>query len=580
MTASGLLARLAIAAMRAAHVRHVIVCPGSRSAPLAYALGEDGGSSSADQMIEVHIRHDERVAAFTALGVGRDAPGPVAAGAVVTTSGTAVANLHPAVLEAHHAGVPLVVVTADRPPALRGTWANQTSELQAGLFGNAVRARLDLDDETASADPDAAWAALVGTLQAAYGDGPGRRPGPVHLNLGFTEPLVPAADEPLAQAAARPASVRMRADGGERGEWLEPGPRTLVVAGDGAGWQARWLAEAAGYPLLAEPSSGARTGPNLVQASRLLLDLPELADGVERVVVHGRPTLSRPVTRLLGRREVELVLVSPYDDWPNPGRPVRRVVGSLALRALEHSPKGWYRPDPDPWAQAWLDAGAAGRAALDSVLDAGGPTGLSGPLVARELVAAADGGEAIMAGSSNAIRDLDLAMPREHLVVANRGLAGIDGTLSTAIGLALARQAPVRALVGDLTFLHDANALLLEPGARRPDVQVVVLNDSGGGIFGLLEHGARAGEGPRQHATFERYFGTPHGADLASLCRAYGVDHVPVGDVDGLRCALQSPRAGLSVVEVALGPGYRAGLRDLHARIRTGVHAAARAAVG
>src|SRR4051794_21392424 len=180
---STVLARLAVAALREAGVEHVLLCPGSRSAPLAYALAAAGDDGSGPR---VHVRHDERVAAFTALG---------AAGAVVTTSGTAAANLHPAVLEAHHANRPLVVLTADRPVSLRGTWANQTSELQAGLFGDAVRARLDLADDDAAKDPDAARAAIAAVLAAAFGPG-GARPGPVHLDLGFADPLLPDDDEP------------------------------------------------------------------------------------------------------------------------------------------------------------------------------------------------------------------------------------------------------------------------------------------------------------------------------------------------------------------------------------------------
>jgi 2-succinyl-5-enolpyruvyl-6-hydroxy-3-cyclohexene-1-carboxylate synthase len=559
VTPSILLARLAVQALCRAGVRHVILCPGSRSAPLAYALAE------ADEPA-VHVRHDERVAGFTALGVGRDRPGP--AGAVVTTSGTAAANLHPAVLEAHSANVPLIVVTADRPPELRGTWTNQTSELQADVFGAAVRARLDLDDATAAADPDAAWSSLLDTLRAAYGRHAGERPGPVHLNLGMSDPLLPATHEQALTAArdgAEPLSHPAEGDVQELGA----GGRTLVVAGDGAGRQARELAEAVGLPLLAEPSSGARGGPGLVSVYRLLLELPELSDDVERVVVYGRPTLSRPVTRLLAGPGVELVLVSPYPHWPNPGRVARRVTALTA------------RPAAETWSARWLAAGAAARCALDSALDT--PVHgqiLTGPLVARELVTAMSPDERLVAGSSNAIRDLDLAMPGIDgpgpVVLANRGLAGIDGTLSTATGLALAAQAPVRALVGDLTFLHDANALLAEPGSQPPQLQVVLLNDAGGGIFSLLEHGARAEEGPAQSQTFERAFGTPHAVDVAALCRAVGVPHVPVADLPALRAALADPVPGTSVVEVALGAAYRQNLRSMHARIRAAVHEAAR----
>src|SRR4051812_40377682 len=305
---STLLARLTVEALRVGGVRHVVLCPGSRSAPLAYALG-------ASEAVRLHVRHDERVAAFTALG---------AAGAVVTTSGTAAANLHPAVLEAHHANRPLVVVTADRPRELRGTWANQTSELQAGLFGAAVRGRLDLADTDAAKDPPAAAKALLEVLAAARGP----RPGPVHLDLGFTDPLVPDDDEdgPVDDAAPDGVVAAPAPDASPAGPGvavLTPGPRTVLVAGDGAQPGVAELAAAAGWPLLAEPSSGV-AGQRSVAAYRLLLELPELGGEVERVVAAGRPTLSRPVTRLLARPEVDVVLLSPYDAWPEPGRPVRR----------------------------------------------------------------------------------------------------------------------------------------------------------------------------------------------------------------------------------------------------------------
>src|SRR4051812_31980779 len=336
---STLLARLTVEALRLAGVRHVVLCPGSRSAPLAYALG---GSDA----VELRVRHDERVAGFTAMG---------AAGAVVTTSGTAAANLHPAVLEAHHGRRPLVVVTADRPKELRRTWANQTSELQAELYGRAVRARLDLTDVDAAKDPEAALAALIEAVSAA-----GERCGPVHLDLGFTDPLLPDDDAgELPTAPARKAPEGISATG-----VVEPGPRTVVVAGDAdaeLGRQARDVALAAGWPLLAEPSSGA-AGPDAVAAYRLLLELPELGGAVERAVVYGRPTLSRPVTRMLNRPHVELVLVAGPSDWPDPRRPPPPA-----------PPPGLAPPPPASddrsWARRWALASFAARAGLDAALD-------------------------------------------------------------------------------------------------------------------------------------------------------------------------------------------------------------------
>jgi 2-succinyl-5-enolpyruvyl-6-hydroxy-3-cyclohexene-1-carboxylate synthase len=359
---------------------------------------------------------------------------------------------------------------------------------------------------------------------------------------------------------------------------LERGPRTVVVAGDRAGRGARWLAEAGGWPLLAEPTSGARSGRNAVAAYRLLLGRPGLGGAVERVVVLGRPTLSRPVTALLVRDDVEVVLVADHPDDRGPGRPVGRVVGSVVPAWLAGRPEGWYREPADPWLRAWQVAGAAARKAVDGVL---GTSGLSGPLVARELWACLGPHERLVVAASNAIRDLDLAghpwpdddpragdggdgvVPPCDRVLANRGVSGIDGTLSTAVGVAAATGSPTRVLVGDLAFLHDLGGLAVPARERDVDVQVVVLDDDGGAIFGLLEHGE-----PARAASFERVFGTPHGADLAGLARGLGLPVTPVDDVGGLRAALAEPAPGLSVLHV---PVRRDGLRALHERVRAAV---------
>jgi 2-succinyl-5-enolpyruvyl-6-hydroxy-3-cyclohexene-1-carboxylate synthase len=600
---STLLARLTVDALTAAGVGHVVLCPGSRSAPLAYQLARASNPA-------LHVRHDERVAAFTALGVGlADLGAGLAAptiGAVVTTSGTAAANLHPAVLEAHHANRRLVVITADRPRELRGSWANQTSELQAGLFGGAVRARLDLADTDAAKDPDAAWSALLDALAALRGRARGDRPGPVHLNLGFTDPLLPDDEVRATATADRLPDLRFdrlpdlrfdRLPDLPLAPLVDPplelpaGPRTVVVAGDGATAAAQVLAEQAGWPLLAEPSSGARRGPNAIGPYRLLLELPQFGGSIERAVVYGRPTLSRQVSRLLSRVGVEVVLVSPFRDWPDPGRPVTRAVaatgaGTGAAAPIGDAPIGAAPIGEAPpaldggWLRAWRAAAAAAIEALDAVLDGHASGGLiSGPLLARELAASLRAGEVLLAAASNAIRDLDLAArpfangPRT--VLANRGLSGIDGTVSTATGIALAAGAGgphTRVLVGDVAFLHDAGALLDDPGSGRPNLQIVVLNDDGGGIFSLLEYGERAAAGDGEAIEFERVFGTPHGADLGALCRGFGVPHRRVTTAGELQAALAAPPDGTSVLEVRASRG---GLRDLHATIRDAVHGSA-----
>lgn len=330
----------------------------------------------------------------------------------------------------------------------------------------------------------------------------------------------------------------------------------MVVAGDGAGRRARWLAEAGGWPLLAEPTSPARSGPNAVAAYRLVL--PHLAHLVERVVVLGRPTLSRQVTALLEREDVEIVVVGEHDHEPGPARAARRVVGDVVVSRGEEQAE---------WLRTWQTAGSAARQAVDAVLDAGP---LSGPLLARELWAALGDDERLVVAASNPVRDLDLAAhpwpdcDTGRRVLANRGLSGIDGTISTAVGVALATGAPTRVLVGDLAFLHDLGALAVPASERADlDLQVVVLDDDGGGIFALLEHGE-----PERAASFERVFGTPHGADLAALAAGFGVPVERVDDPAELRDALAKAPRGLSVLHVPVG---RDNLRALHERLRNGV---------
>lgn len=579
-------ARVLVQALAALGVREIVLAPGSRSAPLAYALADaarpDGDRPVGAPSLTLHVRVDERSAGFLALGLAKaaDAIGETRPVAVVTTSGTAVANLHPAVLEASHAGLPLLVLTADRPHELRGTGANQTTD-QVGLFGSAVRFAADVPAPTGRAGEGRDLRHVLSrAVAAALGSRTGA-PGPVHLDLAYREPLAPASAAWPAPSGAGLVEVQRRGATGAgseaHGSHATPAASddagTVVVAGDGAGPLARALAEANGWPLLAEPSSGALGGPCTIGAYRLLLARPELGGRVRRVIVLGRPTLSRPVTSLLARDDVEVVVVAPRGaDWPDASRSAAQVLVEVPARLLG-GPSGDGRPVAGPWLDAWVAAGAAALAAIDDVLDPGAlaapsraGTRVTGPLLARAVARATSEDDVLVVGSSNPVRDLDLvglggAAP---LVLANRGLAGIDGTLSTAIGVALALPARrVRALVGDLTFLHDVGGLLRGSLEASADLQIVVANDDGGSIFATLEHGA-----PERADVFERVFGTPHGADLSALCAAYGVRHTRVGDVDGLAPALAAPGPGVSVVEVRVD---RAGRRALTARIAEAV---------
>ncbi len=337
---------------------------------------------------------------------------------------------------------------------------------------------------------------------------------------------------------------------------LPLGPRTVVVAGDGAGPPARGLAERAGWPLLAEPSSGARTGDHAIRSYRLLLDGP-LGDRVERV---GGPRPPDPVPA--GQRRC---WPAPTSRWsrcrPEDAGRTARSRSTLAAAAVTAD------PDDRTWLEQWRAADARVSAGLDELVDAGErEAGLTPYAVAREVSAAVPPGGQLFVGASNPVRDLDLMAARYEVgarrkILANRGLAGIDGSLSTALGAALVRPgARNLALVGDVTFLHDLNALVLGPDESRPDLTIVVVNDDGGSIFATLEQGS-----PSYAGSFERLFGTPHGVDLAAACAATRTPHWRVGSVPELRQALASPNGGIDVVEARVRRDDR---RDVDAAVR------------
>ena len=520
------LARGVVSALLEAGVTDVVIAPGSRNAPLSFAAYD----AAAAGLLRLHTRSDERTAGFLALGLTKVG----ARAAVMCTSGTAVANLHPAVLEAAHAGLPLVVVSADRPARLRGTNANQTTD-QVGIFGPLV----ETVGLVAPADADA---------QSLVQD-----PGPRHWNVQLDEPLVPEdrwtpSPGPALQpnTGVRPAVL----------ELLPLGPRTVVVAGDDAGPPARVLAERAGWPLLAEPSSGSRTGENALRCYRLLLD-SDLGSRIERVVVVGHPTLSRPVTRLLARDDVEVVAAEAVGAWHE--RPFR----------VDHEVRGGLGPEEGPVDTAWLEEWRAADRSVARQLDAllAAEAGLTPHEVAGAVSRSLPPEGLLLVGASSPIRDLDLMVAKyavgdRRKVIANRGLSGIDGTISSAIGAALGRPRSSRAiaLMGDVTFLHDANGLVLGPREPRPDLTIVVVNDDGGSIFAMLEQGAE-----EYAPAYDTLFGTPHGVDLASLCAATRTPHWKVDSLAELEHALASPNGGIEVVEAVVRRDNR---RALDARIR------------
>lgn len=529
------LARTVVERLLAAGVVEAVLAPGSRNAPLAFALADAADAG----LLRLHTRIDERTAGFLALGltkVGRRA-------AVVCTSGTAVANLLPAVMESAHAGLATVFVTADRPASLRGTGASQTTD-QVGVFGEFA-AFLDVD-EVPAADVDALLAATDR---------------PAHLNVQFSGTLVPPS--PWTPAAPAPVPAAEPAPAPE--PYVLPcGPRTVVVAADDAGPPARVLAERAGWPLLAEPTSGSRTGTHAVRTYRLLLDTA-LAERVERVVVAGHPTLSRPVSRLLERADVEVVSLPAPGCWAERPFPV-----DLAVDAVTVAHAGPFdREREEGWLAEWLDADRDLSRRLDALLAA--EPDLTPHETARAVARALPPGGLLWVGASNPIRDLDLVVPQYEVggrrkVVANRGLAGIDGTVSSAVGAALGRPHSTRAfaLMGDVTFVHDLTGLVVGPLDERPDLTLVVVNDDGGSIFATLEQGD-----PAYADRYDRLFGTPHGVDVASVCAANRVPHLRVTSLPELEQALAMPNGGLEVVEVVVRRDNR---RDLDARIKRLAH--------
>lgn len=530
-------------------IRDVVVCPGSRSQALALAAAQ----LERAQLLRLHVRIDERSAGFLALGIAAESGVPVA---VVTTSGTAVANLHPAVLEAAHTGIPLLLLTADRPEELRGIGANQAT-VQDGIFGSAVRRSWDVPPSTGAEGASAL--AREAVAAAASSDGAG----PVHLNLAFREPL--SGDARMPDVA--PGVWTAPASGEETVE-LRPGPGTVVVAGNRAGERAEEVARELGAPLLAEVSSGARFGPNLVAAYRELIDAGNFGDRVERVVVFGHPTLSREVPALIQRPGVETIVVrTPGRDDYNPGRVVTRFADAVSVVADEPGLEAGRS-----WIGRWV---AASRRILDESADE--PMGaaltddalerarwareqlaqlrepVSRRLLVRAMWDASWPHDRLVIAASRLIRELDRVAPGKRIRVhANRGLGGIDGTVATASGIALAAAAGgdrgvTRVLLGDLAMLHDAGSLLGSGGAEAEGrLQLVVGDDHGGTIFDTLEVASA------DPALYERVMRTPQSVDLAALAAAYGWEFRRVETRGDLTPALTDAGAVRTLIHVPL----------------------------
>jgi 2-succinyl-5-enolpyruvyl-6-hydroxy-3-cyclohexene-1-carboxylate synthase len=523
-------------------VRDVVLCPGSRNAPLAFAL------SDADRAgrLRLHVRIDERTAGYLAIGLAVAERAPVC---IAMTSGTAVANLGPAVVEANYARVPLIVLSANRPYELLGTGANQTFE-QLGYFGTQVRANISLGlapDLTGTHAGDlgslnAQWRSATCRVLAAATGSRTANAGPVQFDIPLREPLIPDSAHgetsfPAGRPDDKPWTYTPPVSFDQPLE-IDLTPDTVVIAGHGAGVHPNL----AGLPTVAEPTAPLPQNPLHPLALRLVHP--------KQVIMLGRPTLHRPVSALLADPAVPVYALTTGPRWPD-------VSGNSMATGTRAVTIG--TPDPG-WLNRCAEINRHAVAAVRQQLAAHPLT--TGLHVAAAVADALRPGDQLVLGASNPVRDAALVgLGTEGIKVrSNRGVAGIDGTVSTAIGAALAHQGRTIALIGDLTFVHDSSGLLIGPTEPTPrNLTIVVSNDNGGGIFELLEQGD-----PRFSDVSSRIFGTPHDVDVAALCRAYHVDsrQMEVGD---LAAALAEPFEGMRVLEVKAD---RSSLRALHASIK------------
>ena len=563
-------ARAILSALDDLGLTHVLYCPGSRSAPFAYALESGAFCGHAMPVL------DERGAGFAAVGLARTGALP----AVIVTSGTAVAELTPAVLEASHARLPLFVISADRPGELRGVGASQAT-FQSGLFGMHARACVDLEPQEPSR-------ALVGQLSravAAACGAPTGTPGPVQINVAFRDPLTPqsrasgaagdAQDEAMASFVPRPTRVQPTNAAPERWEDVVGAARAgLIVAGEGASPLAAQWSRASGFPLLAEPASGAWAGGGVTPYEQAIVSSP-LAGEVDTVVVTGRPTLSRPIHALLARPDVRVVVVNAHAPWVDISGNASVVVPALAAPLRPTCGAEWA-------ARVRAAADEAGLR-IDALLAAGsGRTMLS---LARAVASATRG--PLVLGASNPVRAFDLAV--ESLagrpVFSNRGQAGIDGTIATAVGIAAglgsariatpdrageprddargrAQASRVTAVMGDLTLCHDASSLALA-AATGAELDIIVADDEGGGIFATLEHGNAA-----TPEAYDRWFGVAQHVNYEALAAAYGVGFARAATPSELASVLADPAAGPRLIHA---PVERAA--HLYAQARNALNA-------
>jgi 2-succinyl-5-enolpyruvyl-6-hydroxy-3-cyclohexene-1-carboxylate synthase len=530
-----------------AGVTEAVVCPGSRSTPLALALA---GRSE----VRLHVKLDERSAAFYAIGLSLATGVPTV---VCTTSGTAAAELHPAVVEAHQGRVPLIVCTADRPPELHDVGASQTID-QIGLFTTATR--WACAPGVPEPDQCASWRPLGMRAFAEACWGP-LGPGPVHLNLAFRDPLIGDAG-PLppgvGPALVRPDPPTLPLAGPLAG-------RGIIVAGGGATQQPARLLELSrrlGWPVLADPRSGCRVDGTIAAADAIVRTGPPLA---EAVVLLGTPWLSKEVADYVGRCAAEgahVAAVDPWGQWTDPSHVVSEFYRSDGDAWVEAAWRDDANAASDPdWLPLWQSMEVAAQGAIDGALG----HDLSEPMVARVLfrrAALLDAG--IMVSASMPMRDLEWfaqALPTPPVVRSNRGANGIDGVVSTALGIAATGRRTF-ALLGDLAFLHDVSGLV---NFSDQPCTFVVMDNGGGGIFSFLPQAAAM-----ETERFELLFGTPPASDVGDVARGFGLSVCDVATMPELEAALNDAAPALIRVKV---PG-RAENVALHESINRAVRLA------
>lgn len=593
-----LLARAVVASLVEAGVKRVVISPGSRNAPLTYALADAAQAG----YLQLRVVVDERSAAFVALGASRSDwlhEGLARPAVAVMTSGSAVANAHPAVVEADAAGVPLIILSADRPHALVNTGASQTT-VQTGIFGAATRYQADLGDTNASG-------AVANQVRRAVAAASGRLsldPGPVHLNVRLAPPLVPAAPWQVPHLEPKTHWLRARKPLEEQLNGvtvsqvgcrlgLDPARRGVIVVGDNDDAElahyAAALAHAWRWPLLTEPTSLVRTNANAVAAYSALLvsgdgsvggDGAQLSQEIEQLLVVGHPTLTRPISALLAREDIYQVVLTNRARWSDVSgqaayvTTLEQALSDLAAPSVgvdvgastggeASASAGVGKNAPSPlWLQRWLQAGQQQLNAI-SVTKAAQMALTTWQATSQyeshsqSTAIHSDGLESsvtLMAASSMTIRYLDAGLPAGKQlkkmpgpVVANRGLAGIDGTISTAVGLAWASGQPVRVIIGDLAAAHDLTGLVKAVTETEVDLQVIVLDDHGGKIFSGLEYGTS-----ELSNYFPRFFTTAQQVDFAQAAAAFGAHVSVIDDVDGLQSLLSKTIEGRSLVHVKL----------------------------